>query len=706
MKYSLGIDLGTTFSVVAVVDETGQPRVLKNRYDKTITPSVIYFGPEGPVVGEEAKELQTQGEEDVIAFFKRSMGDRHFEVAFHGKTYTPVDLSALVLKALKADAEQVLGQRIDQAVITVPAYFDNFQRQATIEAGKQAGLDVLRIIHEPTAAALAYGIRKLGGDATFLVYDLGGGTFDVSLVKSTAETVVVLGTAGDHELGGKDWDDRIAIYLGEKFAAEHGANPLDDTTAFQDLLVRCENAKKQLSTMSKVRITLRYQGIQASYELTRDHFETITRDLMERTEICTQDVLEKAGMSWSQLDGVLLVGGSTRMPMIERFVETMSGKPPLRGINVDEAVAIGAAIQAQVDGAENTPQTPNSQFVIAGAKKIQDVISHSLGMVAESKDRLRYLNSRIILKNRPIPCAEAKTYELKTRQNGNNLLEVYMLQGESDVPLQCSILGKYVFSGIDHVAQGTATIEVSFAYDRNGVVTVAATQQQTGKKLPYTIEPVPEDMSWLGIAPADRQQHQQPVHLAALIAIDLSGSMYGEPLTGAQQAARSFVDRLDMTNASVGLLAFADQVRITQGLCQDPKKLHEGINAYQKLMKNFSVGGGNMAEPFTQSLAVLGEHDGPGFLIVLTDGCWAQQQKAIQRAKKCHQAGIEVIAIGFGGADEEFLRAIATSDENALFTDLSQLVDSFSHIAQVLTDTGGQLSLSSKTTKKGGINFF
>jgi len=492
---AIGIDLGTTFCTVGVVDETGRPRIVNNRMGEPLTPSVIYFGGGEPLVGEEAKAMQGAGEEDVASFFKRSVGNPNYEVAFGGRSYTATDLSAILLKSLKADAEAELGAEVTEAVITAPAYFDDFQRNATIEAGKMAGLEVLRIIHEPTAAALAYGMHRKTGEQTVLVYDLGGGTFDVSLARITDKCIAVIGTDGEHELGGKDWDERVAMYLGQRFKEDHGLNPLDDAVAFNDLMVRCEEAKKRLSSMDSARISITHEGVKETYDLTRAEFEEMTQDLMERTRQLTEQVLAEQGMSWDSIDGVILVGGSTRMPMVREWVEGMSGKKTIVGVNVDEAVALGAAIEAGLAMAKR------SGFTLPGIKERIDVMSHSLGMAAEAKDGSRYVNSIIIPKNKPIPFSATRNYELKTHERIENKFKVFMLQGESKFPLDCTVLGNYVFSGITHVSGKAAGINVAYSYDTNGVVNVEARENSTGRVLACTVDPVPDDLSWLDRPP-------------------------------------------------------------------------------------------------------------------------------------------------------------------------------------------------------------
>src|SRR3954469_18085059 len=354
MATFVGIDLGTTNSVVAHRNAYGRPEVIANREGQNITPSVVYFGSDPPAVGQEAKEWARLGNDEIASFFKPHMGNPLYQLRFHGRDYDASRLSSLVLGRLKEDAEARLGQVVDRAVITVPAYFADAQRKATIEAGNAAGLEVLRIINEPTAAALAYGLQRSATTETVLIYDLGGGTFDVTVARITPEEIAVLSTAGDHDLGGKNWDDRIATFLSEKFAADTGVDPLDDPVALNEVLVRSEQAKWALSDRTSTRITLQLGSERRSYELTRAEFESLTFPLIDRTRRLTEEALEEARVGWSGLSGVLLVGGSTRMPMVRSYVTEMAGAAPRTGVNVDEVVALGAAIQAAMEAGQSS----------------------------------------------------------------------------------------------------------------------------------------------------------------------------------------------------------------------------------------------------------------------------------------------------------------------------------------------------------------
>lgn len=672
----VGIDLGTTFSVVAYINKDGKPETIRNEYGNAINPSVVYLGPDGPLVGEEAKEKQSLGEEAIASFFKRSMGDPHFELVFFGKSFSPVDLSALVINKLKQIAEKKLGDQVTHAVITVPAYFNNMQREATIKAGQLAGLHVLSIISEPTAAALAFGMRPTQGEQKILVYDLGGGTFDISIVQISPTEQKVLGTGGDHNLGGKDWDDRIVNFLASRFEDEFGMELVGDD--FNTLLVKAENIKRSLSSRTSVEAHVSAGGHTGVYTITREQFESITSDLMDRTQRLTEQTLEEVNLTWSQLDQVLLVGGSTRMPMVRNYVERMSGKPPLSTVNPDEAVALGAAIQAAMDMESLNPAQP--KLALAGRKKSIDVMSHSLGMIAINEDGSKYVNSIIIQKNQPIPSTETRPYILRVSQRHENKLEVYMTQGESINPVDCAYLGKYVFSDLPFLSDKTAILDISYAYDKNGVVNVSAIERSTHQQLKINIEPLPEDVPHRFTLSPGKEISRE--YLTIYLAFDLSGSMSGDPLKEAQKAAHAFIGQCDLSNSSIGLISFSDGIHVDTPASQNAKEISKAIDG----LRIGRTGFGNATHPFDTIYGLLNSVKGVRYGIVLADGVWENQPRAITQAKKCHASGIEIIGIGFGGADRDFLRQISSCDENSIYTSMGALAETFSTIAQELTD--------------------
>ncbi len=691
MSILVGIDLGTTNSVVACRNVYGRPEIVPNRDGAPLTPSVLYFGTDPPAVGHEAREYARLGDELVASFFKPHMGNPLYRLHFGGRDYDATDLSALVLRRLKEDAESALDQPVEHAVITVPAYFADAQRKATLAAGEAAGLHVLRILNEPTAAALAYGLQVERGDETVLIYDLGGGTFDVTIARVLPETVSVLATAGDHDLGGKNWDDRIATYLAERFAADTGLDPLDDPVALNEVLTLAERAKWQLSDRAATRITLQLGSKRQSYELSRDEFEGLTFPLMDRTRRLTEEALGESGLSWREMTAVLLVGGATRMPMVRRYVTEMSGQPPRPGVNVDEVVALGAAIQAAQEGdpGDSLKRIPGrqpgvsfSRFTLVGPRRVHDVMSHSLGVVAVSEDGGSYINDTIIRRNLPIPVENARSYLLATHGGRNDRLEVYLTQGEARSPLDCSILGRYVFKGIQ-ATDVEVVVDVKLSYDANGVVQVRAVQRDTLKELAMTVEPVPDDLNWLGQSPeAAVARPADPVRVFLLI--DVSASMSGEPLIHARMAAREFLDQCDFNSTEVGLIAFSDRAILHTEATDDPGKVLSGIARLEP------GGTTNLTDALVLACDHLRSEDRTRYIVILTDGYPDAPRSAAERAEIARQ-GIEIVAIGTGNADRDYLKRLASTEAGSLFAKQGELVETFGHIARVIARGGRSL---------------
>lgn len=697
MSLAIGIDLGTTNSVIAYVDDYGKPVVIPNDLGKAITPSVICFKEDEELIGEEAKEIQALGIYPIAAFFKRQMGDEQFIFYVNGVDYSATELSTLLLKKIKNDAEKFLGQTISNAVITVPAYFRDSERNATIAAGKAAGINVIQVINEPTAAAVAYGLNKTQTKQTVLVYDLGGGTFDVTLLEFSKDSIRVKNSDGDHQLGGKDWDDRIIEHLAAKFQKEYGIDPLEDAESLADLLIQAEEAKKRLTAFESTKISISHDGKKGRYELDRSTFEQITADLMERTMSMTMRVLEDMCLKPSAIDGVLLVGGSTRLPMVHRFIEEKFGKPPMAGLNVDEAVALGAALVAD----ERLNGSNKPLFGLKGRTKTIDVTNHSLGMIAINEKQTAYINSIILPKNAEIPCQEVRPYQHRTSSRSNNELEIFMTQGESESPADVAYIGRYIVRDIVHQKGGLAVIDVGYHYDESGTVQVDAIDRNTKIKLKISIEKLPADVP-NRFMKAPELQVEEPEHVTAYLAFDLSGSMSDSPLAEAKKAALSFLKNSDLSHCSIGIIAFSDDVKTKLKATQNARKIEAVIND----LTACETGVGNDAHPFDEILSLLKSTDGRRFGIVLADGVWSYQDKAVTQAKHCHAKDIDIIAIGFGGADKKFLRDIASSDEASFYTSMEGLVETFSTIAQVLTETGGGATVDSPANKNRGFGLF
>lgn len=688
MGIRVGIDLGTTFSAIAYVNEnSGKPEIIKNSFGDTIIPSVLCFQEDGKVLfGEDAKGRQLAGDLNSIAFFKRNMGNEMFLVNFFGKGYNATDLSAIFLEKIKQEAEQEIGQKITDAVITVPAYFTHKEREATIEAGRKAGINVLSIINEPTAAAFAYGLNEKQDEQTILIYDLGGGTFDVTIAKIDKDEIEIIGSDGNHELGGKDWDDCIARYIAQELYENHDIDVNEDSEMLSSLLVIAENAKKQLTSRDEVTVQISFKDKKVKVTITEELFENISEFLLGETKDLTNNLIESVGLTWNDIQGAILVGGSTRMRMIHKYVKEMSGKEPLSGINVDEAVALGAAIRANIDengkvlskGMLDSSSDESNMYFIAGAKKVSDVTAHALGMISVSVDGDRYVNSRIIEKNSKIPAINTRSFEYRTRQSDNEL-EVYVLQGDYERPLDNTIINKYVITDIEKTIRSTEIIDVNYKYTSNGVVEVSAIQKETGKSLPIRIESIPEDMSWTDKSPKEEKYIPK---VEVILTVDLSGSMAGEPLEEAKKAMKNFVLQMDSQNTKIGVVAFADRSKV---MIKPTEHFQEVLEVIDGLSIDEILGYGTSAEPFSLSKYQFEESD-IKYIVILTDGVWYNSDIAIKEAKQCHKNSIEVMALGFGTANYDFLKQIASTEEFASLTNLSGLTSSFSKIAQEIGD--------------------
>ena len=462
-RKAIGIDLGTTFSAAAHIDAYGKPQIVANAESERITPSVILFDGANAIVGTIAKNSSVGEPEKIVDFVKREMGKskEQFHREFGGKIYSAEELSALILKKLKADAEKFLGEPVTDAVITVPAYFNDAERTATITAGQLAGLNVLQIINEPTARALAYGLDKLDQDQTVFVFDLGGGTFDVTIMRIHEHMIEMLATNGDHRLGGKDWDDVIVNMVAE-FDKAHGENPLLDLQSYQDLQSRALAAKIQLSSRKRTTIVHHHNGKSVKLELTREEFEKSTRHLIEKCKTICEMVMQEAKMKWDKIDKMLLVGGMTRMPMVRAMISELTPSPIVDDVNPDEAVA-GEKVLAEV-----TRQQFSSRE--GGLIQVTNITSHTLGVVLWDEKQLQEYVFPMIRKMTAIPAHAKNSFGTASANMQHAVVKI--VEGESSLPAECTPLGICDVKLPPFLPKGSP-VELTYQYNANQVLEVA-----------------------------------------------------------------------------------------------------------------------------------------------------------------------------------------------------------------------------------------
>jgi len=684
MGINVGIDLGTTYSAVAVFEEaSGQVKVLKNSDDKNCTPSVTHIENGIVKVGDEAKQFQAAGDLNAAAFYKSMMGEKGYTLYLDGKEYSPEELSGLYLRELINDISKYNNVKIEGAVITCPAYFNESQRLATENAGKKAGLKVLKLINEPTAAIIAYGLT---GDKkkNVMVYDLGGGTFDVTIAEVDGQSVKVLATNGNHQLGGKDWDAIIADEFKQKFFDEFNVNIEDNPEDYYQLKVQCEEVKKRLTNISSTTAVIQSQGYTGKYEITREFFDSATYSLLNETSLLVDKCFSEIGngFSWKNLEEVVLVGGSTRMPQVKEYVKREFGREPItKNIDVDTIVAAGAAMQAQLciqkrlvlggvyGGTASTSGSNEKKRLVITGESIQDITSHSLGMLALFKDETTFVNSIIIKKNSPLNIPFGKDYIF-----GGNELDVFVLQGETSEPRDCSLLYKYCISGFSKGKKSEFTL--FFVYNQDGIVDVNVnTKDGSSLNIQKSIvnETIDEVINRLL---REREEQKRKASSAEIMfMVDTSGSMSGEPIRLAKKALRDFVREIDTSKFKVSILNFADTGRFECSYEIDSRQIDNAISSVDVS----TCGYGNDETPLTSYGHRFTEMNNR-IIVVLTDGAWSNQSVEEVAAERLKSDGITIYAIGFGGADERFLNKIA-SESGAHKIDLSKLSQTFVEIA-------------------------
>ncbi|MFO0881196.1 MAG: Hsp70 family protein [Gemmataceae bacterium] len=475
-EVAVGIDLGTTYSLIAYIDPRGRPICLPNSQGDLLTPSVVLFEENGTVVGKEAVQASLTDPDRVAECVKRDMGARVYRKKINGEYLPPEVISSLVLRSLKGDAERKFGRPITRAVITVPAYFEETRRRATMDAGKLAGLEVLDIINEPTAAAIAYGYQigfldkgcVLPGDKPLrvLVFDLGGGTFDVTIVEIQGREFRALATDGDVHLGGKDWDEKLMDVAAERFIHEFREDPRENPYSRQELSVAAELAKRTLTERKKAALHINHLGSRLKVEVTREQFEEATTALVERTRMTSEIVMRQSGLEWEQIDRVILVGGSTRMPMIRRMLRELTGKDPETGVSPDEAVAQGAALYAHLLAPYLEQTDEEANFIIT------NVNSHSLGVLSKDPVHGRKFNKILIPRNSPLPRTVSKVF--KTFRPNQKAVMIQVLEGESDRPDACTTIGTCAIRDLPADLPAGWPVRISYSYEANGRLQVQA----------------------------------------------------------------------------------------------------------------------------------------------------------------------------------------------------------------------------------------
>lgn len=683
---NVGIDLGTTYSAVAYFDKKkGEVVVLKNSEGEMTTPSVTCVEDGKVYIGNEAKSLMGQGDCNSVAFYKNMMGE-DYSFYIDGKEYSAEDISALFLKELKKDIENANGIKIDGAVITVPAYFDESRRKATLNAGKRAGMNILKIINEPTSAIIAYGLTGQG-KKTAMVYDLGGGTFDVTIAEINGTHVKVLTTNGDHSLGGKNWDGILFNYFASRFEEEYNIDIAGMPEEAAELQVVCEETKKKLTAMSETSVVVRCSGFVGKYKITREDFEEKTVSLLNQTtmliEKCFSDMRKAVpSFGWKNIDEVVLVGGSTRMPQVRNMIIQSYGKEPItKNINVDTIVASGAAMQAELCTADSLMLSVGSNIslnaggssgglMISGAD-IEDITAHSLGMLTVADNETEFINSIILAKNSKIGVAKNKNYELRSDK-----CEVYVLQGETEDPLDCTLLYKYTVTGLQSGQNNIFSI--SFLYNQNGIVEVSA-KDKSGRALSVKQEKLSESLSEIINRLKAEREEAKNRKIEALLVVDVSGSMDGSPIEEAQRAIEQFIGSCNPVNTAVGIVRFAERSELVCGLTNNYSELNRAIRKVAVDGKcGYCTDGDNLLKKYSREFSR--GNNVIKTVIVLTDGCWDKDRAARHEADLIKQEGVIVYAVGVGDADYAFLKSIASPD-CAQMIDYTQLSKTFGDIA-------------------------
>lgn len=667
----VGIDLGTTNSTVSAIDDnTGESVVITNEDGNGYIPSVICFQDDGNIIiGNEAKKMMNQGIGNCISAFKSGMGDKNTVFSANGKQYLAEDLSALMIGYLLDNAKANTGeQEITDAVITVPAYFDDLQRKATIRAAQKNGLNVMRIVNEPTSAAVHYGYRS-NKNHMILVYDLGGGTFDATFIRVSNGILDVVATGGNHMLGGLEWDKVILRGIIDKFQSKFGIDPRKNPTHMGILKTASEECKIALSMDEEHIINVKIAEKEVKYRLKRKWFEENTEHLLKETGLSIDALMDENGLTWGDVDEVLLVGGSVKMPSVQKYVRQISGKPVTIRDDVESAVALGAATLADIFGRTNKGMR---------SIDIADVTSHSLGALCTDSKSDCFYNKVLIKRNSKIPAEGVAQFKI-VRNNYSKSIDVYILQGDSRNPLDCVVLDHKIITGFNNIGEGVI-IDVHAGYDINGIVTLRATHDD--RELIVQNGKMDDDYSWMGGHISDAPHRKDELSATNIMfCIDVSRSMEKDgALKEAKKCIKNFIRTIDNEDVHFGLIAFGDKAEY---ICDFDTDISTLCNRLGNL-KPSMLGRGTDSSPLGMALNKLLDRIGIGIIVIVTDGKWGNVKLAQQQSDQCSEKAIPIFAIGLGKIDKPFLNKIANTNEGALFTRISNLDNAFSTIAEAI----------------------
>lgn len=688
MGLAVGIDLGTTNSVVAVCGGSGQPRAVENLDGDTVSPSVIAVEDDTNelVVGTEAAQLFYNGLAEGAVLFKRQMGTKTGIVELHGRSMSPTDLSAELLRGLIDQAADRLGYRPDEAVVTVPAYFQNAEREATRQAVEQAGLTCLQLINEPTAAAIGFRMEHEEQARRVLVYDLGGGTFDVTVLDA-GDLSAVLQSAGDPNLGGADWDNALVDMLLEEARDYMDAATIENERFINTVRFEAERAKQRLSSSHKARVAVSFEGEAFRTEITREAFKDATQHLVRQTLDLVDDAISSSGLSRSDIDDVLLVGGSTRMPMIEQMLEEAFGKKPRKVLNPDHAVAFGAALKAAALTADAQAITMFSEHE-TGLIAINDITNFSLGVIATSEDGTKYENEVIIPTGESLPATGLQTFKHTFAATSGPALELYVTQGDGLHPDEVSYLGYYTLDSLLGAQSGAATtIEIGYTYDASGIGNARVRIQGDSAWTDFMRQDLPNDA--IPKLMAGPQAGSGPV--SVLVWFDVSGSMMGDPLEEAKSAAiEKFANNPELDGAEIGLGVVANSSKIVLFPTTDRDALKREINRIE--VAHEGVGGANLGHPFNDTKDYFKDKNSARTAVVLADGQWSHSDRAIKVAQECKDLDVQILCVAYGYADLDFLHEISSSPELSFRAEFGTLSTAFGTIARKISTGATMLS--------------